>query len=67
MLDSDINALDRLISQKLLFTNHLGHVVSKGDDLEPHKKKHLHSNQLRCLNQRYWLQRDMPQYQLKQI
>lgn len=39
MLNSDINTLDRLISPQLLFTNHLGHVVSKDEDLESHRNK----------------------------
>lgn len=34
MLASDFGALDALISSDLIFTNHLGQVLSKQDDLE---------------------------------
>lgn len=37
MLDSDIDALDRLLSPELVFTNHLGLIVSKEDDLAAHQ------------------------------
>lgn len=36
MLSSDIEALDELISSDLMFTNHLGQVLSKQDDLTAH-------------------------------
>ncbi len=36
MLTSDINALDELIAAELIFTNHLGQVLSKQDDLALH-------------------------------
>ncbi len=39
MLNSDVNELDELLSQKLLFTDHLGHLVTKDEDLESHKNK----------------------------
>ncbi|MDD1622485.1 MAG: GNAT family N-acetyltransferase [Methylococcaceae bacterium] len=37
MLDSNVEALDRLISPDLIFTNHLGQVFSKQDDLDLHR------------------------------
>ena len=37
MCESDINALDRLLSPDLVFTNHLGQVISKEDDINAHK------------------------------
>ena len=37
MLNSDIAALDELISSDLIFTNHLGQVLGKQDDLELHR------------------------------
>ncbi|MDH5444248.1 MAG: nuclear transport factor 2 family protein [Gammaproteobacteria bacterium] len=37
MMASDISMLDKLISPCLIFTNHLGHVMSKDDDLNGHK------------------------------
>ena len=37
MLNSDTNVLDKLLSDDLIFTNHLGHLMTKKDDLEAHK------------------------------
>ena len=37
MLSSDITVLDKLISSKLIFTNHLGMVITKEQDLLMHK------------------------------
>ena len=37
MLASDFRALDELISSDLIFTNHLGQVFGKQDDLELHR------------------------------
>ena len=37
MLNSDVGALDELISPDLIFTNHLGQRISKQDDLELHR------------------------------
>lgn len=39
MLNSDIDELDKLISPELLFTNHLGHLISKDEDLASHRNK----------------------------
>lgn len=39
MLNSDISVLNELLSAKLLFTNHLGHLVSKDEDLASHRNK----------------------------
>ncbi len=37
MLESDISELDKLLGPDLIFTNHLGQVMTKQDDLEAHK------------------------------
>ena len=37
MLDSDVNTLDKLLATELIFTNHLGQVLSKQDDLAAHQ------------------------------
>ena len=37
MLDSDVNALEELLSPELIFTNHLGQVLGKQDDLAAHQ------------------------------
>ena len=39
MLHSDVSALDKLLAAELIFTNHLGHIMSKQDDLEAHRLK----------------------------
>jgi len=41
MLHSDIDALDKLLADNLTFTNHLGHLMTKQDDIEAHKSKIL--------------------------
>ncbi len=37
MLDSDVGALDALLAAELIFTNHLGQVLRKEDDLNAHR------------------------------
>jgi ketosteroid isomerase-like protein len=37
MLDSDVDALDELLAPELMFTNHLGQVLTKQDDLAAHR------------------------------
>lgn len=37
MLASDVNALDELLASELMFTNHLGQVLGKQDDLGAHR------------------------------
>lgn len=37
MLNSDVNALDELLASELIFTNHLGQVLGKQDDLNAHQ------------------------------
>lgn len=37
MLSSDISELDKLISPELIFTNHLGQLMTKEDDINSHK------------------------------
>lgn len=37
ILSSDVDALDRLLAPELIFTNHLGQVLSKEDDLMAHR------------------------------
>lgn len=36
MLNSDVSALDQLLASDLVFTNHLGHLMNKEDDLNAH-------------------------------
>lgn len=37
MLASDVAELDKLLASDLVFTNHLGQLMSKSDDLEAHR------------------------------
>lgn len=37
MLDSDVRVLDELLAPELVFTNHLGQVLGKQDDLAAHQ------------------------------
>lgn len=39
MCSSDIATLDSLLSDQLIFTNHLGQVISKKQDIDSHKNK----------------------------
>jgi hypothetical protein len=44
MLTSDVAILERLLSPKLIFTNHLGQRLFKDDDLEAHRSRALRIN-----------------------
>ena len=46
MLNSDVAELDALIAPELLFTNHLGQLIGKQQDLDIHKKKILKLTEL---------------------
>lgn len=37
MLASDVAMLGKLLAAELIFTNHLGHVLSRQDDLDAHR------------------------------
>lgn len=37
ILNSDVNTLNQLLAPELIFTNHLGQVLSKEDDLMAHR------------------------------
>jgi ketosteroid isomerase-like protein len=37
MMSSDTVVLDKLLDDDLIFTNHLGQIMSKNDDLEAHR------------------------------
>jgi ketosteroid isomerase-like protein len=37
MLNSDVNTLNELLAPELIFTNHLGQVLGKQDDLSAHQ------------------------------
>jgi len=52
MLQSDVNALDELLAPDLVFTNHLGQVLTKQDDLGAHESGILKLDVLTPLEQR---------------
>jgi ketosteroid isomerase-like protein len=51
MCHSDVNALDNLLAENLIFTNHLGQVVSKSEDIDSHRKKTFVINSVGLSNQ----------------
>ncbi len=42
MLNSDVKVLDQLLAPELVFTNHLGQVLGKQDDLAAHQSGTFH-------------------------
>lgn len=46
MLKSDIDELDQLLAPDMVFTNHLGEVISKADDIDAHQSGELMINTL---------------------
>lgn len=52
MLLSDVSALDKLLAPDLTFTNHLGHLMTKQDDLEAHKSGMLKVNEITLSDQK---------------
>ncbi len=46
MLQSDVNALEELLAPELIFTNHLGQILTKSDDILAHKSGKLKINTL---------------------
>jgi ketosteroid isomerase-like protein len=51
MLQSDVKALDELLAPELIFTTHLGELVTKKDDLEGHRSRTLAIESLTPLEQ----------------
>ena len=51
MLHSDVQALDEMLSSRLIFTNHLGHLVGKEEDLAGHKSGALQLDSLSASEQ----------------
>ena len=59
MLASDVNALDELLAPELLFTNHLGQVMTKEDDLKAHKSGIIKMEELRPSEERVLIRGDI--------
>lgn len=51
MASSNVDVLNELLSPDLIFTNHLGQVISKSNDLEGHKKGDLKIEELKLSEQ----------------
>ena len=51
MLQSNISELDKLLAVDLVFTNHLGHIMTKQDDIEAHKTKILKMDEVTLTEQ----------------
>jgi ketosteroid isomerase-like protein len=58
MLHDDVQVLDELISPDLLFTSHMGQLVSKEDDLAFHRAGILHLKELEPSQQRIQIHPD---------
>lgn len=52
MLNSDVNALNGLLAPELIYTNHLGQLFSKQDDLAAHRSGALTIKELTPSEQR---------------
>ncbi len=52
MLDSDVEVLEELLAPGLVFTNHLGHVLGKEEDLAAHRSGLLEVRRLTPTEQR---------------
>jgi len=50
MLQSDVSALDELLAADIIFTNHLGQLMSKQDDLEAHRSGTLKIHDIKLSN-----------------
>jgi len=58
MLESDTDVLDQLLSSELIFTNHLGQVLGKKEDLEAHQSGLLQISNISVDEQKIKLQKD---------
>ena len=59
MLQSDIAILSELLAPDLTFTNHLGQLMTKQDDLDAHKSGTLKINEITLSNQKIKIYADV--------
>ena len=52
MCSSDVAALESLLAEKLIFTNHLGKIISKAEDIASHREKVFVINYIILSNQK---------------
>ena len=58
MLKSETAELDRLLSAELLFTNHLGHVISKQEDIDAHTVRRFTFTEIKLSEQKMIIRDD---------
>ena len=59
MLSSDVGSLDKLLAPELIFTNHLGHLLGKENDLAAHRLGTLKLKELKPSEQQIHLNGDV--------
>jgi ketosteroid isomerase-like protein len=59
MLSSDVDALDELLAPGLFFTNHLGQLLGKEDDLASHRSGMLKVSELKASEQHVQIHGDV--------
>ena len=59
MLHSDVSALDELLAPELIFTNHLGHLLGKENDLAAYRSGMLKVKELKPSEQHLRLNGDV--------
>ena len=59
ILNSNVDVLDRLLAHELIFTNHLGQVLTKEDDLMAHRSGIIKVESLTSSEQYIQIQKDM--------
>lgn len=59
MLQSDVFTLDELLAPNLIFTNHLGQLMTKQDDLEAHRSGMLKINEITLSDQKIHIYNDV--------
>lgn len=52
MLNGDVNSLNNLISDNLIFVNHLGQILTKEADIEAHRSGVLNFTSIKILDQK---------------
>ena len=59
MLSADVDAMDELLAPELFFTNHLGQLLGKEDDLAAHRSGMLKVSELKASEQHVQIHGDV--------
>jgi ketosteroid isomerase-like protein len=59
MLNSNVSVLNHLLADDLIFTSHLGQIMSKQDDLEAHKTGYVKINSIEQSEQHIKMKNDL--------